>query len=85
MMTECSKKIIEQIYSNQDSINTVRDIVDIWNNKDELLGQVIQDKIRGIELQFKDHDYGKTIYKKINEDVYIGFHPRSFIWFYSFT
>lgn len=72
VMNETSKKVIEEIiYSDQESRNIVKDLVEIWDNH-ELLMELIQDKIKGENGYFNHDDDNNTIYKIINEDISIG-------------
>lgn len=86
MMTETEKQIIREIYSSEDSVNTVKDIVEIWPKRKDLLFQVIQDRLRE-EAGFMVHDDERnTVCKSIknNEDVSIGFErPGSLGFIYS--
>lgn len=75
MMTETEKQIIREIYSSEESLNVVKDIVEIWPKRNELLLLVIYDKLRE-EPGFMVHSDDKnTVYKRIknNDDISLGF------------
>jgi len=74
IMRECEKKIIEEIYLNQESVNVVTDLYETWGNRKKLVGEIIKDNVKD-RLNYKEHSgYGGTIYEELDENVSLGFH-----------
>jgi len=75
MTKEFSKKILEDIYSSQEKISAAMNIVEIWKDeRGDLLTEIIRESIKNTDISFQDHsEYGGAIFKKIDDDISVGF------------
>ena len=74
MTSNVDKEIIKEIYSDKTKIDVVRNLVSIWNKKNEILGFLILDLIKEKYPDFLPHpdDENNTIIKKLDNDISIG-------------
>ena len=77
MTRETDKEILKKIYKTQKSINTVKDIVELWNSKDKekLKAEIIQESIKMIDNAFEAYERDvNAIHKRMDSNVSVGFH-----------
>lgn len=74
MSEETDKKILRNILASGDSIQTMRDLSEVWGNRSSLIPKVIFDEIKKIP-GFHGHpdEPEMTVFKKIDDEVGIGF------------
>ena len=76
MSKETDKKILEKIYSSEESLSAVRDIVEVWNQKSKIIPELLKDALVK-ELRFQPYEgYTEAICKAINESIALGFHDE---------
>lgn len=73
LMKETSKKMIEGIYESKERIGLIMDINEIWQDRANIIGEIIQDYIMEKDSQYSHHPYGNTIHKKISDEVSYAF------------
>jgi hypothetical protein len=76
VMKESNKKIIEEIFSEKEKIGLVMDLVEVWTERKDLLGEIIIDYIMKNDQEYSFHPFSecwKTIHKRLDDDVSIAF------------
>jgi hypothetical protein len=75
MATELNTQAMYKIFDDKETLNSFKVFGNLWDNRDKIIGKVfrnyMQDKL-GFLIHSGDPNY--TVYKKIEDDVNIGFH-----------
>jgi len=70
------KKFIQEILSDRELRKTIEDISQLWNDRMNIISNILLDQLKN-DFDFKivtGNFYGK----KINEDIFIYYHPNNF-------
>jgi hypothetical protein len=75
MAKNCDKRLLEKLLTDETTIEIVEDIVNVWEKKDELIYELLKEKL----IEYSFHDDDQAFLKEFNEnkDVFIYFHYRS--------
>jgi hypothetical protein len=79
MAENCDKGLLEKLLADETTIKIVEDIVDVWKRKDELIYNVLKEKLERLEKRpFHDDEF--AFLREFNEDndVFIYFHDKDF-------